>query len=133
MIRYREAFQRKPSAQFDGEWDWDFLEGAFPRGIMPMDFDGTVEIGGHFLIFETKDPGREVSAGQMMALKRQTLLDDRSLVLILWGKKGTEEFNCVRNGELRWDRPQPTDDQQIFRICKEWADWADANPRRGTK
>jgi hypothetical protein len=38
---------------------WDaLLDGAdFPRGIIPMDIDGFVEINGHYLFLEQKGPG----------------------------------------------------------------------------
>lgn len=69
MIKYRKAFERDPAAGFDGLFNWDFLKGAFGPQIMPMDFDGVVERFGHFLIFETKDPGVHIPAGQMRALR----------------------------------------------------------------
>lgn len=35
---------------------------------MPMDFDSVVEKNGHFLIFETKEEGKEIEKGQSITL-----------------------------------------------------------------
>ena len=65
--RFREA----PAAGFDGVFDWDFILPAFrPTNIKPMDFDGVVERGGQFLVFETKaHEGCEVPRGQKLTLE----------------------------------------------------------------
>ena len=35
-------------------FNWGFLKGSFPRGCVPSDCDGEIEINGHFLRFEMK-------------------------------------------------------------------------------
>jgi hypothetical protein len=37
--------------------DWQWMDGAFPRGIMPSDVDGMVECGGRILLLEHKGLG----------------------------------------------------------------------------
>jgi hypothetical protein len=35
---------------------WDWMAGCFPRGIMPTDLDGVVEINGHVLFIDRSVP-----------------------------------------------------------------------------
>lgn len=61
---------------------WDWMRGCFPRGIMPTDVDGMVEIRGSVLFIEQKRPGASLSNGQRIALKTLAA-KDRTTVLCL--------------------------------------------------
>ncbi len=89
-VKYPTAFQRSPSAGFDGTFDWDFLAPAFaPTKIMPMDLDCVIERHGKFLCFETKTGIVPIPVGQVITL---TALVKTGLwtVIILRGKCAEE-------------------------------------------
>ena len=103
MIRNYAEFSRALPAGFDGEFQWDFLKGAFGPTIEPMDFDAVVERRGHFLVFETKNDSQEMSSGQEIALT--SLFRPRSFEIVLcekdpadirhwtiWTKDGQKHF-----------------------------------------
>jgi hypothetical protein len=48
---------------------WDFLDGVFPRGIIPTDIDGMVEVNGHLLFLEEKRAGAGPKTGQLSAFR----------------------------------------------------------------
>lgn len=50
--------------------NWEWMRGAFPRGIMPMDVDGLVEVGGRFLVIDHKRPLADFTRGALTALRR---------------------------------------------------------------
>lgn len=75
---------------FDGLWNFDVLKGCFPRGITPMDLDGTVEINGRFLVFETKKPGVKLPHGQRRALEALVKLGFFTVVYVA-GKPGVAD------------------------------------------
>jgi hypothetical protein len=50
--------------------NWEWMRGAFPRGIMPMDVDGLVEVGGRFLVIDHKRPLADFTRGARVALRR---------------------------------------------------------------
>lgn len=59
-------------------WDW-FLD-AFPRGIVPTDVDGFVEINDNLLFLEEKGAGAQSPMGQRIALKALATRDRTSVV-----------------------------------------------------
>lgn len=62
--------------------DWTWMEKVFPRGIMPTDIDGMVELNNHFLFIEQKRAGVGLdSGGQGMAMKRLSKLPGVTVVL----------------------------------------------------
>lgn len=122
MIDYPDNFFKSVASDFDGVFEWGYLAGAFPRGIMPMDWDGVVEINNNFLVFETKDVGKEVPGGQLMALKRATKVGP-FIVVILWGKKEPVEYQLIYKGELR--EKKSCDKERIKRLCQAWVKWAE--------
>lgn len=69
MINDPDLFNRSLPADFDGQFHWDFLQGVFPRGGMPTDWDAVIEINGFFLVFETKNPGAVMKQGQRRCLE----------------------------------------------------------------
>jgi len=71
-MKYNEdSFDANLPAGYDGHFDWDCFKVAGCWGdtnIEPMDFDGVVERRRHYLIFETKDEGKDIPKGQKIAL-----------------------------------------------------------------
>jgi hypothetical protein len=118
-ILYPQAFKRSLPAGFDGVFDWDFLRGCFPRGIMPMDFDGVVEINSRWLIFETKDVGKDIPAGQLQALRRLFKFQSFTLVF-LWGKSSPEFWQWERP-EISGIGPRPCTADLVCQFVSKWA------------
>lgn len=81
-----ENFHATPPAGFDGQFHWDYLNGAFGNTIRPMDLDGVVERNGYFLVFETKDVGKNVDKGQQITLER-LVETGRFEIVLIWGKR----------------------------------------------
>lgn len=85
MLHSRKRFNQWLPALFDGEFDWDFLKPAFKETkIEPMDYDAVVERKGHFLIFATNVPGKEINLGQRITLTNEWRR--RSSIIHLEGK-----------------------------------------------
>ncbi len=81
----KKKFVKSLPAEYDGIFDWSWVEGIFPRGIMPTDVDGMIELHGHFFIFETK--GTEftmVPRGQLYLIEA-LLRTGYFTVMIVWG------------------------------------------------
>jgi hypothetical protein len=94
-IKYSKRFSEARPANFDGIFDWDFLLPAFAgTRIQPTDIDGMVERYGRFLLFETKQPGKHLEQGQVIALENLILLGKgRIMLMILYGKNPDEIHN----------------------------------------
>lgn len=125
MIKNRRRFFEWPPAQFDGEFVWEFLKDCWPREtIDPHDFDAVVEIGGRFLVFETKDCGVPVSAGQQRTLNH-LLTDPRFTVIFLYGKHpaAIKSFRIL-NGQGCRNFPR-ADAELVKTHVRMWADLAD--------
>jgi hypothetical protein len=93
-----------------------------------MDIDGHVEINGQHLIFETKDSGIAVPAGQRQALMQLWAKGYVTLVF-LWGK--TDPMKC----EIFWPKGFKTTigerkltKEKLAEICESWARWAERTP-----
>lgn len=127
-INYPDRFAQAAPAGFDGIFEWDFLRGCFPRGIMPMDFDAVIEIGNHFLVFETKQPGKTVDVGQRRTF--ESLLSIPAFtIFMLWGKTPESIARLiVCHGKERNDI-NPATVEDVRREAKAWADKADQAPR----
>jgi hypothetical protein len=136
MIRHAAAFGDRPSAQFDGVFEWDWIAAALPGKIEPMDFDGVVERRGQFLLFETKGPGVPIPAGQRYTLQCVAALPQWTVV-ILWGKTAT----ALRGYEV-WQRgrvtfavgraagpPVAAYGPAVADLARAWAAWADGDRR----
>jgi len=130
-----DAFQRSPSAGFDGIWDWDFLKGAFGPTIMPMDIDALVERRGHFVIFETKKTGVEIPQGQKIALGKLIELGRGHITLIVvFGKSVTESFHVVKlnatGGFHNAPYPEGTN-KKLWDFCHAWYEEVEAGGTPG--
>lgn len=130
-LNRRAEFERALPAGFDGEFEWSFLAGAFPRDIMPMDIDGCVEIESKFLLFETKNPGLKVKKGQQQTLRR--FLQYRGVSIIFTNGKRYDEFRSFMYYHRDYIFSFSSDyshevGDKIFEVCKLWAEavrWSD--------
>ena len=126
-------FQQLP-AGFDGPFDWEYLRGAFPRSIMPMDFDGVVEINHFCLQFETKGNGNvEIPTGQARTI--QTIRDHGNWsVFLIWGKSEPTRWQFhtpIVSGGLTFPHRIITNSswpakQAIKEIAARWAAFVDS-------
>ena len=102
-----------------------------------MDIDATVEINGHFLIFETKREGVALQSGQVRALLN---LWSRGYVtlIFLWGKKSPAEaeiyYPSGRKAFVKQNIKEAKKESglmtrtQLEEIVETWAKWANKNP-----
>lgn len=105
---------------------WDYLMEAFPRGIIPTDVDGMVEINGSFLFIEQKRAGAFIPEGQRMALLRLAALSDNVTVLIIREIADSADMEVARlkrSGAKWWER-MTRDELMVW--MKSWATAVDA-------
>jgi len=129
MIKYRRRFWEARPANFDGVFDWDFLLPAFAgTKIQPTDIDGMVERYGRILLFETKNPDKDIPLGQRIAF--ETLLkigEGKICLMVLYGKTSDtivkmEEW-WYRNGRIDI-KPMECNSQYVLERVKAWFQWA---------
>jgi hypothetical protein len=122
-IKRPEAFILSKMPQVYG-----WLKGAFPRGILPTDIDGEVEINGHFLRMEFKHESAmrngRIPKGQHSALK--SLIFTRKFTILLVGTDDGGNPTCYEvwhhNGTIT-----PLVDAtaiDIREFCSRWAGFA---------
>ena len=109
---------------------WGWLKGCFPRGILPMDVDGEVEINGFFLRLEKKHANcirnKIMPNGQRRCI--EGLLNTGKFTILLIGENDNEQPVCYQI----WKRKEgkspvfDCDQDDIRRFCGKWAEWADA-------
>jgi hypothetical protein len=121
---------------------YSYLKGAFPRGILPTDADGEIELNGEFLRLEHKydyairnmSPENRALSGQTRSL--YALVEGKGFTVVFVGENDQRHVTCVRvwkpdNGEVRevW-YPEGTEDT-LRAVCGAWASKADPsfNPR----
>jgi hypothetical protein len=103
---------------------FDWLKGAFPRGILPTDIDGEVEINGHFLRFEFKAESRvrngEIPKGQARLF--QKLVETGFHTVFLIGVDNSGRPTCIQIYTTK-NRSifREADEASIFGLCKRWA------------
>jgi hypothetical protein len=108
---------------------YGFLRGAFPRGILPTDVDGEVEINGYFLRLEFKHEnclrdGR-IPKGQSLAFSSLITTGKFTIFYIGHNTFGGIELMHVwgRRGRTIVD---PCNEEILRDYCKMWAVKADA-------
>lgn len=125
-----EDFLEGLPADYEGYFDWDFLKGAFPRGIMPMDMDGQVEINGRFLDFEKKKPDVGIKDGQRRALESR-VKTGYDMLLLMRGKNGGPwdvELWYLKDGTVVKNKRGLMSESEIFGLARRWAEWVDSKP-----
>ena len=68
----------------DNAVDWSPLKPAIPRGGVPCDIDGFLEINSHFLFIEAEKEGKKRSVGQDLALVRLSMQPRMSVLIVEW-------------------------------------------------
>ena len=120
-IKYANRFAQARPAGYDGLFDWDFLRGCFPRGIMPMDFDGVVELGKQFLVFETKQSGKEPDKGQRLCFKALLEIPNFTIFMLYGKTPETITRLIICHGKERRIINSATKDD-VIREATEWAE-----------
>lgn len=103
---------------------YGFLRGAFPRGILPTDVDGEVEINGYFLRLEFKHESclREgrIPKGQQICF--DALLKTERFTIFYCGHNYHGDVTVLqirsRKGVTLID---PCDNAELRRKCEEWS------------
>jgi hypothetical protein len=123
-IKRPEAFILSKMPQVYG-----WLKGAFPRGILPTDIDGEVEINGHFLRMEFKHESAmrngRIPRGQHAALK--ALINTGRFTVLLVGTDDGGSPVCFEvwhhNGSITTLKEGGA--KAIFDLCARWANFAE--------
>ena len=123
-LRNRQLFEASLPAGFDGLWDFDVLEGCFPKGVSPMDFDGVLEHNGQFLIFETKMPGAEMPRGQQRCFEA-LLKKGGFTIFFVGGKPGHTDLAFLEiwyreDWHIKKRRIAPLTNEKLRRFCRMW-------------
>jgi len=107
-------------------WDWSVLDGCFGSPSMrPTDIDGIIEASGHFLMIETKSPGKEIPEGQRIMFDKlmENTENNHFTVLLAWGRPG------LPVKMQKWpDEPYKVDLGEMRRFVKNWYVFSRHNP-----
>lgn len=144
-IRNLQKFNAWKPAGFDGQFHWDFMFSAFRvpfsngKGMsdrfQPMDIDAVVERKGHILIFETKEPGKQIDPGQAFTLhalwqKGATIvhLSGKSPVNIC-GMAAYKETEQNKHNTSIGSRPlEECDGSDVVFFVRQWMCFANGDP-----
>ena len=117
-------------ARRTGQWDWDKMLkpfGAyFPRGISCADVDSETEIKGQFLVLEGKRTGESLQGGQLYTMNAR--LRDARTCFIVYGIPELDEVTHIQH--WGYGLRQRGNAEDLHRLIKQWADWADTQPSR---
>ena len=136
MINNFAEFSKILPANFDGVFYWDFLKPCWPRNIEPCDIDAQVEIGGHFLMFETKaitgnnDPLKIIAEGPRQTIVRLIQRGTPYITYIFLMAKKPEQLGYVmvlRYLEKEWNVWFSFGKDAAINFCNAWAGFADRN------
>ncbi len=133
-ILYPKLFNAWLPADFSGPWDWEFLNGALPRGGRFTDIDGLTEVNREFLFVETTDAKGKPKGGQVQAIRELIRLGVFTSIA-LHGKIHPERWAW---GRLRWGAPRrvywspiiPAKPAHLWRFVNLWGQMVDAG-RKG--
>lgn len=108
---------------------YDWLKGIFPRGILPTDIDGEVEINGQFLRLEFKDESAlrngVIAKGQMKALKRLTSTKRFTVFIIGTNLQGSPTCMVTYHHNGKFTELQDMDQSGVQDRCRKWSLWAE--------
>jgi len=127
-IKHPNNFLSSPSYGFDGIFDWAFTQGAVGKGLItPMDIDGIIERKGKFLVFETKDNGKDVPRGQLITFTKLYELKCFT-ILFIQGKTTHEKVMawCQPGfyGGKKYSNFVPCNDVKLNNFTKKWYEFA---------
>lgn len=103
---------------------WQYVDECFPRGIIPTDIDGMVEVNGSFLFIEEKGAGAGLKDGQGPALKALSRLDGVTVALIRPGDKSEMQLNVLSDGVGTYFQDVTVEEYRTF--LREWGIAADS-------
>jgi hypothetical protein len=117
---------RDPHAYVRSLWNWACLRGCFPRSIEPTDIDGFVEIGGYFLVLESKGPGKPLEEGQRKAFERMMrwnhTVPGLFTVIVFWGDPAVPRVDRVQF----WpNEPIESNLESLRSYCQAWSECAE--------
>jgi len=130
-ILYPERFKQARPANYDGVFDWDWLESAFAGKIKPMDIDAIIERKGFFLCFETKADNIKIPFGQKLLFTQLIKLQpERITLFILRGKTKATIHGLTIWGYTKkkqfYKREYPeADGEFVWQQANKWFMWAD--------
>lgn len=113
---------------------YDWLKGVFPRGCLPTDIDGELELNGYFLRLEFKDEKAlrhgYVAKGQRLALSR--LVETKRFTVVLIGVGDFGEPTCWESysHDGKHSKLRDTTKEKLREYFKRWAAWAES-PKKG--
>lgn len=132
-IKYPGAFKASLPAGHNGIFDWSFLSPVFEgTKIEPMDIDAMVERHRKILLFETKEPGRQIPQGQVIALEALLTIGKGNICLmVLYGKTketivSMDEWFCNKDGVIKKKGLHQCDWNFVFERVKAWFNWANS-------
>ena len=111
---------------------FDWLTGAFPRGILPTDCDGEVEIKGQFLRIELKNEGLLrgglIPKGQVYLFN--ALVKTGYFTVFIAGHDKRSRIKCCKvmrliDGEPVTEFHDPLTTDEFHKLCGRWAESVD--------
>lgn len=114
---------------------YNWLRGCFPRGILPTDIDGFIEISGHFLFLEFKHESAlrngAVPKGQSMAFRGLVEIGRGKIAVALIGTDDDGEPTCIEV----WHPGRPyqlrdCDKEGVKEFCRRWSAWVEQQTKR---
>lgn len=123
-IKNPKQFEQSKPANFDGIFNWKWMEGCFGQTkITPTDHDCVVERYKHYLICESKLPHVAIPQGQLIAL--EGLMSPKSFcVMKIWGKQEPIYFETMFgiNGKIYREKGNGVERARDF--VKKWFQYA---------
>ena len=107
-------------------WDWSVLDGCFGSPEMRVtDIDGIIEVGGNYLMIETKFPGKEIPKGQRIMFDKlmENTENNHFTVLLAWGRPGLPV-----KLQLWPDEPYDANLEEMRRVVRNWYVFSRHNP-----
>lgn len=114
---------------------FNYLKGCFPRGILPTDIDGVVEVNRNYLWLEFKTQNQlrngAIPRGQMMCMTR--LSQNPTFTVFLIGTDTQGDPTCMEiinpNGK-RLPLEDVDGRDGLREKCKQWSTWAEKGKRQ---
>lgn len=125
----------RPDLHAASALNFDVFKGCFPRGCVPTDLDGIIEIGGHFLVIEWKNPGGKVSGGQQWTFEDMVKLKSHTVMVLhgLLDKTGMMErvdkiilYNPT--GSVTTYEKKDASVDKVRYLCQKWSEYAERTP-----
>jgi len=116
---------------------YSYLDGAFPRGILPTDIDGEVEINGHFLRFEFKHENclksGKLPEGQLRYYEALVRLGKFTIFYVGHDDRHDPTLLQQWNENGKKYPPHPCDYKRLYEACERWSSFAEGIPFLSTQ